>query len=60
MLSIMTNDKLRIGIIGAGGIVRQRHMPGLAKLADVEVVAVCNRHSTSTRQFADEFGVPRK
>ena len=55
----MTNDKLRIGIIGAGGIVRQRHMPGLAKLADVEVVAVCNRHSTSTRQFADEFGVPR-
>ncbi len=55
----MSNDKLRIGIIGAGGIVRQRHMPGLAKLEDVEVVAVCNRHSMSAREFADEFKVPQ-
>lgn len=55
----MASDKLRIGIIGAGNIVRQRHMPGLAKIDDVEVVAVCNRHSTTARQFAEEFKVPK-
>jgi len=55
----MANEKLKIGIIGAGSIVRQRHMPGLAALDDVEVVAVCNRHSMSARQFAEEFNVPK-
>lgn len=55
----MDNKKLKIAIIGAGSIVRQRHMPGLLQLDNVEVVAVCNRHSMSARQFAEEFGVPR-
>jgi len=55
----MTNAKLGIGIIGAGSIVRHRHMPGLAKIDDVEVRAVCNRHMMSARQFADEFNVPQ-
>ncbi len=34
-------------------------MPGLAALEGVEVIAVCNRHSTSARAFADEYGIPR-
>lgn len=55
----MSNEKLRIGIIGAGGIVRQRHMPGLSKIEGVEIAAVCNRHSMSARQFAEEFKVPK-
>lgn len=53
------NDTLRIGIIGAGGIVRERHMPGLTDIEGVEVVAVCNRRSASARQFAEEFSIPR-
>src|SRR5687767_1407682 len=36
-------DTLNIGIIGAGGIVKTRHLPGLRKIPGVEVVAVCNR-----------------
>lgn len=55
----MANDKLRIGIIGAGSIVRQRHMPGLAGIEGVEVAAVCNRHSMTARQFAEDFNVPK-
>ncbi len=50
--------KLRIGIVGAGGIVRQRHMPGLASLPNVQVVAVCNSGLESAQHFADEFQVP--
>lgn len=49
---------LRIGIIGAGGIFKTRHLPGLAKLPDVEVVAVCNRSRESGEAVAREWNIP--
>jgi len=36
------SEKLRIGIIGCGGIANGKHMPSLAKLPDVEMVAFCD------------------
>jgi predicted dehydrogenase len=48
---------VRIGIIGAGGIFRNRHFPGLAKIDDAEVVAICNRSEESGRKIAGEFGL---
>ncbi len=50
-------DKIRIGIIGAGGIFRTRHFPGLAKIDDAEVVAICNRSEASAGEIAAEFGL---
>ena len=55
----MTKSNIRIGLIGGGAIVRQRHLPGLRKLEGVEVVAVCNRRPESTRRLAQEFAIPR-
>lgn len=49
--------KIRIGIIGAGGIFRTRHFPGLAKIDDAEVVAICNRSADSGGKIAAEFGL---
>jgi predicted dehydrogenase len=49
--------KVRIGIIGAGGIFRSRHFPGLAKVKDAEVAAICNRSAASGRKIAKEFGL---
>ena len=34
---------LRIGIIGAGGNTRLRHIPGLLAQENVQLLAVCNR-----------------
>jgi predicted dehydrogenase len=48
---------LRVGLIGAGANTRLRHLPGLQALADVEVVAVCNRRPTSTVAVAREFNI---
>src|SRR5438552_15461549 len=45
------NDKLRIGIVGAGNIVRTRHMPSLKKNPDAEIVAVSNSAYESSEQF---------
>jgi predicted dehydrogenase len=50
--------KLRIGIVGAGGIVRQKHLPGLQALPQAEVVVVCNSRPETAREVAHEFNIP--
>jgi predicted dehydrogenase len=44
-------SKLRIGIVGAGGIVQQRHLPALLALPGVEIVAVSNSTYASSERF---------
>src|ERR1700676_5057021 len=48
------NQKLRIGMVGAGGIVRTRHLPALKKNPDVEIVAVSNSTYESSEKFCRE------
>jgi predicted dehydrogenase len=50
--------KIRVGIVGAGGIVGSVHVPGLRKLPNVEIVAVANRSLESSERAAKEFGIP--
>ena len=50
-MSHKNNHKLRLGIIGAGEVVRLRHLPALQRNPDVEIVAVCN----ATYESADKF-----
>jgi predicted dehydrogenase len=51
-------EKLRIGIIGAGGIVRSRHLPALRAIEGVGIVAVCNRSRESGEAVAREWNIP--
>jgi predicted dehydrogenase len=48
------NHKLRVGIVGAGEIVRRRHLPGLQKHSEVEIVAVSNATYESAEKFCRE------
>jgi predicted dehydrogenase len=50
---------VRIGVIGAGGNTRTRHIPGFKAIPGVEVVAVCNRTLASGEKVAKEFGIPK-
>lgn len=45
---------VRIGIIGAGGIVKSRHLAALQAMPEVEIVAVCNSSLESSRRFCAE------
>jgi len=53
----MSNKKLRIGFIGAGGNTTSRHIPGFQSLEDIELVAVCNRTIESGTRVAEQFGI---
>lgn len=46
---------LRIGIVGAGGIVKQRHLPNLRKLPGIRIQAVANATLGSAEAFCREF-----
>ena len=50
---------VRIGIVGAGGIVRSEHIPRFRAIDGVTVVAVANRTPASSRRAAAELGIGR-
>ncbi len=53
------NNKIRIGIVGAGGNTRGKHIPGLQAIEGVEISSVCNRSRASSEKVAKEFGIPK-
>lgn len=51
--------KLKIGIIGSGGIATGCHLPGYASIPDLcEVVAVCDINPEVAQKAAERFNVP--
>ncbi|MCI8622453.1 MAG: Gfo/Idh/MocA family oxidoreductase [Provencibacterium sp.] len=50
--------KLKIGIIGCGGISNNKHMPALKKIDEVEMVAFCDIKRDRAEKAAKEYGVP--
>jgi len=47
---------IRIGVIGAGGIFRTRHLPNLRQIDKGQLVAVCNRGRRRSERIAADFG----
>jgi predicted dehydrogenase len=52
-----SSDAVRVGFIGAGGICRTRHLPGLKKIEGVEVAVVANRSRASSEAVALDFDI---
>jgi len=51
--------RIRIGLIGAGGNTRLRHIPGFLAVEDLELLAVCNRRPESSAAIAREYNIAR-
>ncbi|MBI3944437.1 MAG: Gfo/Idh/MocA family oxidoreductase [Armatimonadetes bacterium] len=51
--------KVRVGLIGAGGMANRVHYPSLAEFADVEMAALCDLDEKKLRATADKFHVER-
>ena len=50
--------KIRIGIIGCGGIANGKHLPALSRLADVELVYFCDIVEQKAVDAAKKYGTP--
>ncbi len=50
------DKKLRVGIIGCGGIANGKHMPSLAKINEVEMVAFCDIIEEKAKTASDKYG----
>ena len=55
----MTNDTIRVGIVGAGTNTTKLHIPGFQAIDGVEVAGVVNRSRESGQRVADQFGIPK-
>ena len=51
-------DKVRIGIIGCGGIANNKHMPSLKKVEQAEMVAFCDIIEERAQKAAKEYTCP--
>lgn len=52
--------KLKVGVVGAGGIAQFAHLPGYASLPDeCEVVAICDVNPDVAKATAAKFGIAR-
>ena len=50
---------IRVGIIGAGKIAQDRHIPLLQKVPDVEITHAWSRTAETARKAAQQFGIPK-
>lgn len=55
----MTQEIIKIGLIGAGGNTKLMHIPGFNALENVVIDSVCNRSMESGKKVAEEFGIEK-
>ena len=54
----MANKKVNVGIIGAGGIATNAHVPGYAKCPDAQLFAVCDVDEARAKKLAEQYNIP--
>ena len=53
------DKKVRIGIVGCGGIANGKHLPSLSKLKNIEIVAFCDLVLERAQEAAKKYGAPK-
>lgn len=55
----MSDNPIRVGVIGAGANTKLHHIPKLQAIPGVEVVSVCNRSRASAEEVASQFKIAK-
>ena len=50
-------EKVRVGIIGVGGIAQSKHIPGLKACKEAEIVAVCDINPETLKKVGDDLNI---
>lgn len=51
-------EKIRVGVIGCGGIANGKHLPALKNVKEVEMVAFCDIIEERAVEAAKKYGTP--
>ena len=51
--------KVRLGIIGAGGMATNIHVPSIAEIEEAEIVAICDLFEDKAKALAQKYGVKK-
>lgn len=52
-------ERVKVGVIGCGAIAQIVHLPILARMEDVEIVAICDSDRTKVEALAERYNIPR-
>ncbi len=55
----MTTSKIRVGLIGVGGICAAVHYPGLSRIGDAEIAGICEPSDALREQRQAEWGIAK-
>ena len=56
----MNESKIRIAMVGAGGMANGVHYPSLASFDDVEIAAICDLNKERLNTTADTYKVEKR
>ena len=59
MSSDSPSSEVRIAVIGAGGVVKTKHLPGFAAIPGVKIVGICNQKRESSAKVARDYSIPK-
>jgi predicted dehydrogenase len=54
------SDKIRVALIGAGGMANAVHYPSLVEFDDIEIVGLCDLMEDKLHATADKFGIEKR
>src|SRR5450755_1359838 len=57
VISEPRGDQIGVGVVGAGAIAQLTHLPVLAKMRGVKLVAICDNDRPKARALADRFDI---
>ena len=55
----MSEQKIRLAMIGGGAVTELRHLPALAGRPDCEVVVLVDSNRSRAEELASQFGIPQ-
>lgn len=60
MAKLAANDKVRVAMIGAGGMANNVHYPSLASFPDVEFAGICDLRQDRLTETADRYHIEKR
>jgi virulence factor len=60
MPHLATGEKVRIAMVGAGGMANNVHYPSLASFQDVEFAAICDIDTKRMNTTGDKYGIEKR